>query len=124
MNLSLIFKIYTMVCLNEKLPINLKQMKSVFLKELDEIIENEIYYLNGINDEKKDKLKNNIIKKMNNKFNSDFFIYRIIHNEHCTYKHQRGKNDGKFCCKRITNNGNKTKFVCTIHNKEHIPRKK
>jgi hypothetical protein len=67
-----------MVCLNEKLPINLKQMKTVFISELDEIIEHKLYYLNDLDDIKKDKIKNSIIKDFRNKIYSDSFIYMII----------------------------------------------
>lgn len=113
-----------MGCLNEKLPIDMKMMKKVILQEIDDIIDHELYYVNDIEKVKKERLKNNIIKELKNKFNSDHFIYRIIHEDHCNFKHERGKNDGKFCCKRITINGNKKKYICRVHNKDHVPKKK
>jgi hypothetical protein len=127
-----------MGCINKKLPINLQQMKKVLLKEIDYIINDKLYFLDIMfeslkNDIKKDeekynnkikKLKDNMIKEIGSKFDSDNFIYNIIDDNHCTFKHTRGKNDGKFCCKNITINGNKKKYICRIHNKEHIAKKK
>lgn len=113
-----------MVCLNKKIPVNVSLMKKVFIIEIEEIIEHELYYLNDINDKKKDRIKNNIIKEFRRTINTDFFIKRIMHDEHCSFKHTRGKRDGEFCCKRITKNGNKKKYVCTQHNKDHVPQKR
>lgn len=127
-----------MICLNKKLPVDMEEMKKVFIKELDVIIEHKLYYLDVMfpnlkNDIKNDeniyndkikKFKNNILKEFKSKFDSDNFIYRIIDQNHCTFKHEKGKNEGKFCCKKITKNGNKKKFICRIHNKDHIPKKK
>lgn len=127
-----------MGCLNKKLPINLHQMKTILLNEINYIIDDKLYFLDVIfeclkkelkNDEdeynnKIKKLKDNIIKEIRNKFNCDNFIYRIIDNNHCGFKHKRGKRDQEFCCKKITKNGNKDKYVCTTHNKDHIPNKR
>lgn len=113
-----------MVCLNENLTINIKQMKNIFISKLDNIIEHELHYIEGINDIKKDKIKNAIIKEIKNEMNTDYFMYSIMDDKYCTYKHSRGKKEHQFCCKKITNNGNSKKYVCTIHNKLHIPKKK
>lgn len=113
-----------MVCLNEKLPINKFKMQKVMLNKLEEIIEHELWYLEGVKDEKKEKLKKSIIKEMKNNFESDHFIYLMIHDEHCTYKHNRGKNNGNFCCKKITKKGDKKKYLCRTHNKNHVPQKR
>lgn len=127
-----------MVCFNKNLPINLKQMKKVLLSEIDYIINDKLYFLDIIfsslkNDLKKDedkynnkikKLKDNIIKEISNKFNSDYFLYKIMDDNHCTFKHKRGKRESEFCCKKITNNGDKKKYLCTNHNPKHIPQPK
>lgn len=113
-----------MTVLNEKVPINIRQMKMQILLEIDEVVENELYYIDNINNKIKNQLKKNIIKNMKEKINMDIFIYNIMDNNHCTYKHRRGKNEGKFCCKNITKKGNKKKYVCRTHNKDHIPEKK
>lgn len=113
-----------MVCLNNNIPMDYSKMKKVILLELDNIIKNELYYIDEINDNKKDRIKDNIIKEMKNKFNSDLFIKRMMNDNHCIFKHKTGKNDGKICCKKITKNGDKRNYVCTSHNKNHIPKKK
>lgn len=129
-----------MVCLNRKLPINLIQMRTELIKEIDYIIDNKLYFLDVIfsslkndikNDENKynnkiDKLKNNIIKEIKNKINADNFIYRIIDDDHCTFKHKRGKNEGHYCSKKINTNleGQKKDYLCCTHSKKHVPKKK
>ena len=113
-----------MVCLNNNIPMDYSKMKNVILLELDNIIKNELYYIDEINETKKDRIKDNIIKEMKNQFNSDLFIKRMMNDNHCIFKHKTGKNDGKICCKKITKNGDKRNYVCTSHNKNHIPKKK
>lgn len=115
-----------MVCLNNKLPINLVQMKHIILKNLDDIIDHELYFVDDkiLNDDKKNKIKNKIIRELKNKFNSDNFIYLMIDDNHCGHKIKRGKLDGNFCCKKITSNGSKKNYVCTKHNKNHVPKKR
>lgn len=125
-----------MVCLNEV--ISFKKLK--FKKNLTNEINDEIHYNFHLNDLPQLKLeseikseltmiiinnmKSLITKKINNLFSSDHFIYLNMDDNICTYKHKRGKNDGKFCCKKITKKGNKDKYVCRIHNKEHKPEKR
>lgn len=113
-----------MVCLNKKVPIDIKRMKKEFILELDSIVENELYYMEGIKEKSKVILKSNIIKRMKNQMDMDLFIYKIMDENHCTFKHRNGKNDGNICCKNITKYGNRKKYVCRIHNKDHIPNKK
>lgn len=117
-----------MVVLNVKLPINVLEMKKVVLEELEYIIKDEIDGYINYDDKKRDikieKLTKNIIKGMENKFYSDFFISRMLDENHCIYKHKWGKKDGNICCKKITKNGDKNNNVCTKHNKMHTPQTK
>lgn len=46
-----------MVCLNDKLPIDYNRLRSLFAEELSNIIEYEIYYIDGLKHEKKRKDK-------------------------------------------------------------------
>lgn len=46
-----------MVCLNNKVPINLKTMEKVLVSELDEIMKYRLYYLNNIKKDIKEKIK-------------------------------------------------------------------
>jgi hypothetical protein len=98
-------------------------MKKVLFYELEYILEKSLNYIFEENEWKENKIEKtvkNIIKEFNNKFYSDNFLSRLIHPEYCIFKHKRGKNDGNFCCKKITNNGDKDKYLCTIHNKNYI----
>lgn len=118
-----------MTCLNNKLQINIKQLKKIFIEEIDYIIDNELYYIDDkkIDENRKIKLKNNIIKEIKNKFNSDNFICRIMDDNYCIFKHKRGKNDGNFCTKKINTNlekGIKKDYLCCTHSKKHIPKKR
>lgn len=113
-----------MVCLNDKLPIDYNRLRSLFAEELSNIIEYEIYYIDGLKHEKKEKIKNNIINAFKNKMNSNFIIEQVIHKDNCIYKYKKGKKDDMVCCKKITKNGDKYKYVCTTHNKNHIPKPK
>lgn len=119
-----IYKNNRMVCINEKLPIDYIQMRKLIIEELYNIIDNELYYVNELKDKKKEKNKKNIINEFRNRISSDSVIERMIHEDYCIYKHKRGKKDGQFCCKKITINGDKNKYVCTKHNKNHIPQKR
>lgn len=110
-----------MVCLNDKLPIDFLKMKKILISELDSVIEDELYYIDDMKKENKKKIKINIVKNFKEKINMNHFVYMIIHKNHCTYKHTRGKKDGEFCCKKITKHGDINEYVCTTHNKNHIP---
>lgn len=71
-----------------------------------------------------EKIKMKINKTINEFFENDYQIYNSMNNNHCTYKHRKGMKEGHYCCKKITKNGNKKKYLCTKHNPEHIPEKK
>lgn len=127
-----------MTYLNEIVPINMKALKKLIIEKIEDEIENQLYLLDiifpdlkkyiednkKIYNEKINRIKNNISKNVRNIISSDHFCYMVMDDNRCTYKHNRGSNDGKFCCKNITKKGNKKNFVCRIHNKYHIPEKK
>lgn len=117
-----------MVCFNDKLPINLDQMNREIIKKLDKIIEDQLYYLDDkiISEDKKIRLKNQIIKEMKDKIKSDNFIYLIMDDNYCTYKYKRGKNERNYCSKKIRTNleGQKKDYLCCKHSKKHIPEKR
>lgn len=71
-----------------------------------------------------EKIKKRINKTINEFFENDHQLYLSMNENHCVYKHKRGKNEGNFCCKKITINGDKNEYLCTKHNKKHIPKKK
>lgn len=112
-----------MVCLNKKVPIDLSLMKKVIISELENIIKNKLCYILDKN-EKIEKINKNIINELKNRFNTDLFIQRMVHNENCIYKYKRGSKESQLCCNKITINGDKENFVCTKHNKKHIPIKR
>lgn len=112
--------------LNENLSINVKKLGKNIEKELDFIIYNELYYALDISEEKMQKIKNNIIKEMKNQIRTEYFMYKIMDENKCVYKHNRGKNDGFFCHKKINTKikeGTKD-FLCCTHSKKHIPKKR
>lgn len=113
-----------MVYLNENVSINIKLLEKILMEKLGNIVEHELYYIDNIDDEKKDKITKNILKEIKNEIKKDIFIYRIMDDKKCTFKHSRGNKDGYFCCKNITHNGDKDKYLCRIHNKYHISTKK
>lgn len=113
-----------MPCLNEKLPIDYFILRKIFIEELKNIINNELEYVDVIKNEKKERIKNNIINDFKNRINTNCIIERVIHKDYCIHRYNRGKNEGNICCKRVTNKGDRNKYVCRIHNKNHIPKKK
>lgn len=117
-----------MGCINDNLPIDYVNMKKVIISELEYIVKNEIDHLIDYNDKKRnikiEKVTKNILNEMKNKFYSDLFIIRMFNKNNCIYKHKRGRREGQFCCKKITENGDKDDFVCTKHNKKHLPKNK
>lgn len=110
-----------MVYLNNIIPINIKELKKEMMKNIEEEIDNELWYLDEINKDRKENVKKNILKNVKNKMDTDNFIYMVMDDNRCSFKHQRGNKDGHFCCKNITRNGDKKKYVCRVHNKNHIP---
>lgn len=113
-----------MVYLNKNVFVDIKKLEINLLKIIEDKVVNELDYVHNINDKKKERVKSNIIKEIKNEIRKDYFLYRIMASDRCVYKHKYGKNDGKFCCKRITANGDKNQYVCTLHNRNHIPQKK
>lgn len=107
-----------MVCLNENISFNIKSLKKNLSLEIQNFME-EYEYL--IKDKKITFLKEQIHKKINSLFNLDHFIYINMNENHCTYKHKRGRNEGYFCCKKIRSNNPKKVFLCVKHDKDHVP---
>lgn len=113
-----------MVYLNKVVSINIKSLEKVILEEMNKTIENELYYIDEIDKNKKTKIKNNMLKKIKEEIKRDHFIYTIMDENKCVFKHTRGKQDGFFCHRNITYNGDKNQYLCRVHNKNHIPKKK
>lgn len=113
-----------MVYLNPVISIDIKEMEKVIMEKINHAIENELDYLNNMEDKIKEKIKSNILKEIKYEMKKDNFIYMIMAKNKCVYKHNRGNNDGYFCHKNITNNGDSKKYVCRMHNKLHKPQKK
>lgn len=111
-----------MVCLNETISVNMKELSKLILEKVNQAIEDELYYVDDIKDDKKEIIKNRILKEIKTQVKNDNFIYRIMANNRCTYKHKHGKHDGFFCHKNITKNGDSKKYLCRTHNKFHIPK--
>lgn len=113
-----------MVYLNKVISINIKSLENIILEKLENAIQDELFYVDNINEDKKENIKNNILKEIKNQIKTDYFIYRIMDEKKCVFKHSRGKNEGYFCHKNITKNGNHKEYLCRIHNKYHVPIKK
>lgn len=113
-----------MVYLNKNIFINIKSLEFNILKIVEDKVQNELYYVDNITDEKKERIKINILKEVKMEIRKDNFIYRSMADNRCIFKHKNGKNDGHFCHKNITKNGDSKNFLCTKHNKNHIPSKK
>lgn len=113
-----------MVCLNSKIPVNLNTLENVIYNRLNAILDNELDHLL----EKKtiEKVKTNVLKILTKEMKTDNFIYNIIHEDNCGFKHRRGKNDGKFCCRKSKTNikDGKKDYLCSVHSKKHIPKTK
>lgn len=125
-----------MVCLNDVISFKKNILKNNLKNELNDYIQNN-FYLNEIPQLKLesnikseltikiiDNIKNLIKNKINELFENDYFLYKNMDDNVCTHKYKRGKNDGRFCCKKITKKGNKEKYVCRIHNPDHKPEKR
>jgi hypothetical protein len=68
-------------------------------------------------------LFDDIIKDVKNNI-SDHFLYLVMHDDYCTHKYKKGKNEGKYCAKKIRSNNPKKVYLCCQHDKNHIPQKK
>lgn len=125
-----------MVCLNENISFRKIKLRDNLIKKVTEKVNNNFYLdkLNNLKIESKIKsdLTISIINNVNiiikneikDLFESDHFIYINMDNNICSHKFNKGKKDGYYCCKKITKNGNRNKYVCTKHNPDHIPKKR
>lgn len=111
-----------MVVLNETIEFSVKKLRNNLSLTVKEFLKEALdYYIDKKNIE---KILKNTEKFIKNKIIEDHFIYINMNDNLCTHKFKRGKRDGEYCCKRITKNGDKSKYICTKHNKGHIPKKK
>lgn len=111
-----------MVVLNDIISFNMKKLRTNLPLDVKNFIYKSLdYYLK---DGKIDEIAEKVEKYIKEKLIEDHFIYINMNNNHCTHKYKKGKKDGEYCCKKITNNGNRHKYVCTRHNKEHVPKKR
>lgn len=112
-----------MVCLNEFIPFSKVYLRNNLISEMETLIDDELnsYIENYIIC----KIKCKIQKKLKNLFDTDSFIYKNMHENFCTHKFKRGKNEGFFCCKKIRTNipNGKKDFLCATHSKLHISKK-
>lgn len=125
-----------MVCLNEVISFKKLNLRNNLTNELNDELQRNFYLSDfpqlklesDIKSELTIKIIDNIKKiiknKMNDLFSNDNFIFINMDDNICTHKFKKGKNDGRFCCKKITKYGDKNNYVCTRHNKNHIPKKK
>lgn len=126
-----------MVCLNDTITFKKLTLRDNLIKELVNEVDRKYYLHNGPGLEKIDgntkmnlsmsiisdvnKIIKNRIKEL---FENNNFIYINMDDNICSHIFKKGKYEGHFCCKKITKNGNKKKYVCTKHNPDHIPVKK
>lgn len=111
-----------MVCLNKNILFNKLKLRDNLKKEIYNTIKLELELeLDKIIIERINKVIHNRIYEL---FESDHFIYLNMSNDVCSHKYKKGKMDGNFCHKKITKNGCKKNYVCTKHNKNHIPKQK
>lgn len=117
-----------MVVLNDFLPINILSLKTHISNKLIDILDDKLdYYIEtstAIKKNDKKRLFNNIVKEVKNVFSSDHFLYLIMDNNYCTHKYRKGKNEGKYCAKKIRSNNPKKVYLCCSHDKDHVPKKK
>lgn len=111
-----------MVVLNDNICFSMKKLRSYLSSDVRNFVCRALEYY--LNDEKINKIAKDTENYIKDKLLDDYFIYLTMDDNLCTYKYRRGKKDGNYCCKKITKNGNKKKFVCTKHNPDHIPTKK
>src|SRR5215216_6435356 len=90
---------------------------------MENYFEEEIY---AENIENKKKIMGNIIKEKTNDIKSNHFWYVNSSSNICTHIHKRGKKEGFMCHRKINTNlnGHKPDYLCCIHSKNHIPKKK
>ncbi len=116
-----------MVVLNDFLPINISSLKIHLSILIRDVLEDKLdYYIETetvIKKENKKRIFDNIIKDVRNNI-SDHFLYMVMHDDYCTHKYKKGKNEGKYCSKKIRSNNPKKVYLCCQHDKDHIPQKK
>lgn len=111
-----------MVCLNENISFKKLVLRDNLNKEIIQAIR-----LNSELDLDENifkKIKNIIHYKFKELFSNNYFLYINMDDNVCSHMFKRGKKEGHFCHKKITSNGNRENYVCTIHNKNHKPQKK
>lgn len=113
-----------MVYLNKIVSVNIESLEKNILEIIGNTLSNELDYINNISDDRKKNHKDNILKEIKKSIKMDYFLYRIMADNKCIYKHKNGKNDGYFCHNNITNNGDSKKYLCRTHNRNHIPKKR
>lgn len=111
-----------MVCLNKNISFNVNTLKLSIVSNVNCFVQNALEFY--LSEDKIIKVQNKLEKQIKSLFYNDHFVYLNMNNNLCTHKFKRGKSDGFFCCKKITSNGNKKNYVCTKHNKEHVPKKR
>jgi hypothetical protein len=117
-----------MVVLNDFLPISILSLKTHISNNIMGILDDNLdYYIETssiIKKNDKKKLFDNILKEVKNTISSDHFLFLIMDNNYCTHKYKKGKNEGKYCAKKIRSNNPKKVYLCCTHDKNHIPKKK
>lgn len=111
-----------MVCLNETISFEKKKLKNTLIDKLNESV--KLNFELDINKDIIEKIMNNNKNKIEELFSSDYFIDITMNRNICSHKIKKGKMEGYLCCKKITINGSKKNYVCTKHNKDHIPKRK
>ncbi len=113
-----------MICLNESINFNKKNLEKNLVNELGQMIKLEFEL--DLDNRIIEKINKSIKDKINQCFNYDHFIYKNMDNKYCTHKYKRGKQDGYFCCKKINTNlnGKDKDYLCASHSKIHIPKKR
>jgi hypothetical protein len=113
-----------MVLLNIDIFVNQKSM----INSIKELIKNALeYYIDNESLTKnKKKLMESIIKKNIGKTQENYFWYLNSGENVCTHVYKRGKNEGYMCQKKIKTNliDDKADFLCCLHSKKHIPKKR
>lgn len=112
-----------MVCLNEFIPFNKINLRNDLITEMESFMQVELE--NYIEKNLLEKLTKQLKTKITRMFNNDYFIYKHMGDRYCTHKFKRGKNEGRFCCRKIGTylHNDKKDFLCVQHSKLHIPRK-
>lgn len=105
-----------MVILNTWIPIDCINLKKNLIKQIKEILEDEI-----IDNENNIKIIENITKKFSSIFDKDTFWYYNMHEDFCTHKFKKGIRENNFCCKKIKSNNPKKSFLCCQHDPGHVP---